>query len=188
MRGSDSPQIRSNHARVPRLHSAFSQNHRHIFSPLWRYQYDRSNSANTSRRERKAMMKTPDGTLVAAGLKVYAADRGSVVNGTIEDGPFGLVIRWSLPDGTDAVNAEYRYAYASPRSALDAEAAHRAAARETLERAKAKNRRRKASRGNVDALYGEALALADGTEDMDVLEHDCQGNAARLREFIAARK
>jgi hypothetical protein len=37
-------------------------------------------------------------------------------------------------------------------------------------------------------LYDEAMAVAVDADDMDVVEHHCQGHADRLREFIAARK
>jgi len=40
----------------------------------------------------------------------------------------------------------------------------------------------------ADKLYGEAMALAADVDDMDVVEHYCQGNVKRLREFIASRK
>ena len=38
-----------------------------------------------------------------------------------------------------------------------------------------------------DRLYGEAMQLAADEDDMDVVEHYCQGSVTRLREFISAR-
>ena len=43
-------------------------------------------------------------------------------------------------------------------------------------------------RALADELYARAMSLAAGdVDDMDCVEHYCQGNVQRLREFIAAR-
>ena len=39
-----------------------------------------------------------------------------------------------------------------------------------------------------DRLYAQALALASDEDDIDVVEHYCQGHIDRLKTFIEARK
>lgn len=39
-----------------------------------------------------------------------------------------------------------------------------------------------------DHLYAQAMSLAADVDDMDVVEHYCQGNIDRLKGFIAARQ
>lgn len=75
----------------------------------------------------------------------------------------------------DAAQAEYRAAAQAARDRRDRMAAERAARRTRYE-------------ALCDRLYDEAVSLADDDDDRDVLEHDCQGHADRLREFIAARR
>jgi len=82
--------------------------------------------------------------------------------------------------------------YADRAAYEAAEAKRRADLAKAYARARAKRtqRAKRAARlaGVCDRLYQEAQALAQDIEDLELLEHDCQGNAARLREFIAARK
>ena len=88
-----------------------------------------------------------------------------------------------IPDSVMLYAGEPAYR-ASQQRYHEARAAERAA-REVRQAARAKRARHAAV--IAGDLYGQAMALAADYDDMDVVEHYCQGNIARLREFIAAR-
>lgn len=49
-------------------------------------------------------------------------------------------------------------------------------------------KRRRRAEYYHDKLYDRAMQLAVDEDDMDVVEHYCQGHIDRLKEFIAARE
>lgn len=49
-------------------------------------------------------------------------------------------------------------------------------------------KRRARAQNYHDKLYQRAMELAADVDDMDCVEHHCQGHIDRLKEFIAARK
>lgn len=51
-----------------------------------------------------------------------------------------------------------------------------------------RQKRRDRAQNYHDKLYARAMELATDVDDMDVVEHYCQGHIDRLKEFIAARE
>jgi len=150
---------------------------------------------------------TADGVELVAGMTVYAYRR--MENGTPVDTfrigyevivgesekpvwTWAPVVRGQV--GRPAVLGDYIPGDVfADRAAYDADQAQRAAARAEYGRQRREAREKRAASARryeamCDRLYAEAMSLAVDTDDMDVVEHHCQGHADRLRTFIESRR
>lgn len=116
----------------------------------------------------------------------YAVDGWRIREGVVETDPsFGTGVNWG-----EGINYSIR-GYAT-RDEAEAELAQK---RETAEvrragkdkRAKEQTSRRRRAEHYHDKLYARAMELAADVDDIDVVEHYCQGHIDRLKRFIDAR-
>ena len=107
--------------------------------------------------------------------------------GQIIEGDFANLCRaHSVPTAAIFGSRSEALRLANQDGAADQRVAERRSAHKHAAQAAAATRRRAIA--EHDRLYDAAMRLAADVDDMDCVEHYCQGHIDRLRDFIDARK